>query len=1705
MRYIRLPSLLNTTMFHLLRRLCAVAVTLACWPHLAAASCNQIPGATNNFRGAVGSVSRPFAGPGDFVELRLNSPCDGARAFATDATAHVVSIIFTPTDGPRTLVAIAGDCAAVDAQAAACASQPGFGKVLCVPAFPRDEPANLEVVIDDGEDDDSDLPPRLRFRFPDTDGADQGAPGATLAGPATIAVTPAGAPLACDLMTRPCSAQDAALTFCVDRFSTADGSCGSAPHELFASFTALPRPNDYQALCVDPIPPCTGNAEEMRFTTDLVGNVLMPVDWRGILVGETVPIARLLRAGSSIEAFPGSGKPIRVPGQGFLQSFAPEGGLLPPIFEPQVDVSRQGEMVLFGSADAPATVLRIARRSPRFMQCEGGEADGQACTDDAHCAGGACVSATCVGGARAGETCGGDDECPGGECGPSIFDFRSRLSGITGPLIVPRFGAGVCQDSGVPCSDDGGCGESRCVRYRFSAQDPVSLEGLSNSRDLFLSVVPEAVDKHDLNGDGDTLDHVLLLNDRQTGLRRPIGVAAAPGRAAARINESPFNYPAVVVEGDVAAFLEAEPAQGHSDANGDDDLFDAILRIYRVTETGIEAIAADQNVPVDAAPQLNQRSLVVSDGIVYYRRAEAGGARRRVSRVSRAADGSPGNADSQWPSLSADGAHVAFVSEASNLDGAPPAGDPTAFVWDRDGEQATRVVLDESFVGADATVSSPAISGDGRLVAVEAMSTNQHSQVFVQDRDADGNGVFDESQGVATSLISRAQQPEFEFGNSHSALPSISANGRYVGFLSRSANLYLEHERPQILETDWHPWVHDRDADGNGSFTTFRARAGESAHQGSTFLQAPALSADGRYLGFASFEKNHGPPDDNNNCLRIGGHGGSCLDVLVRDLDAPDHYPDPNPPGLPIDMVSRSSSGEQGNYHSFNPSMSGDARFFAYSSSATNLVAGDTNGALDVFVRDRANGTTTRISVSSEGVEGNGGSGDRVVSMSADGRYIAFSSVASSLVPDDTNAFCDVDADGELESCNDVFIHDRLLGFTERFSESAVHGEGNGRSASPSLSADGHTVAFESRAANLIPGEPNAQCNGQSCQDIFIVEPDPASAGQDLNGDGDVRDVLLQVIDIGQGPHAVPETIAPATAVAVAGTAAVLLVPESATAPGIDLNADGDVLDDVVHLYRRGSGLLNLGLAADAVAMSTSWIVALAPEQNADTAGDADRNDTVLHVAPAENPTAWRAIARADAMQVIGSTVALLTPEHEVDLNGDADGDDRVLQIYFAASDELIDVEHAAEEFVLGDSLLAFRVAESAQGNVSQNDDDDTDDAMMYVYDLASRTLLPTGQAATPCRLVACDPRAPYRVLNNQVKFLTYESDQEDDLNNDGDENDLVLQTFNVRLAAGAMRRGAARRVIPARTRARGGAVHAAALTTLGSVGAGICTDSGDACATAADCGDGAKCFLPPGGCIRDLGITCNSGGLDGCPVGSFCVPIGIDNLGSCHERQGECSSDADCTAPARCQDAGQDFQRIISPLAEEHEVFFGVGRCVEDLQRDCGAGCRPGEFCDGAAGQPATCHREHGSCRTGSDCPGSARCRPELIVATASDSDADGISDPFDNCPSAANPAQDDGDSDGAGDACEAETGPQPTATIPLTTPTATLPPSPAATAPPTANRTSADDDGCAVTPASRGTASPILLMLALMLSARALCRPARRLWLKFPRRLTK
>jgi len=186
-----------------------------------------------------------------------------------------------------------------------------------------------------------------------------------------------------------------------------------------------------------------------------------------------------------------------------------------------------------------------------------------------------------------------------------------------------------------------------------------------------------------------------------------------------------------------------------------------------------------------------------------------------------------------------------------------------------------------------------------------------------------------------------------------------------------------------------------------------------------------------------------------------------------------------------IERVSVNNSGVQGNDDSYRSSISSDGRYVAFVSDATNLVTGDTNVSGDVFVYDRDTDTIERVSVNNIGVQGDGNSD--YPSISSDGRYIAFHSLATNLV-----------TGGDTNIGYDVFVYDRDTDTIERVSVNNSSLQGNNHSINPSISSDGRYVAFDSDATNLVLGDFNVST------DVFVsdTQADPSSPPGEDGGSG---------------------------------------------------------------------------------------------------------------------------------------------------------------------------------------------------------------------------------------------------------------------------------------------------------------------------------------------------------------------------------------------------------------------------------------------------------------------------------------------------------------------------------------------------------------------------------------------------------------------------
>ena len=334
----------------------------------------------------------------------------------------------------------------------------------------------------------------------------------------------------------------------------------------------------------------------------------------------------------------------------------------------------------------------------------------------------------------------------------------------------------------------------------------------------------------------------------------------------------------------------------------------------------------------------------------------------------------------------------------------PIAANPQIVSADNDGN----VGNNDSFTSYRAATLSRRMAATSRSTAWPATwwrAINGSQDVFVKDLQT----------GAITRVSTTATDAQ---GNSDSITASISADGRYVAFYSNASNLVA--------------------GDTNGTYDVFvkdlqtgaitRVNTAADGTQADNFSASPSIRPMGAMsLSKLSRQSGAGRHQRHRRCVR------------ERPADRGDHA------GL------HCCDRRAGRLSSNSASISADGRYVTFYSNASNLVAGDTNGAGDVFVKELQLATITRVSTSSSGVQGNLVSSS--ASTSADGRYVAFYSDANSLV-----------AGGTTTGVGDVFVKDLQTGTVTRISTNAAGVQGNGDSQFPSISADGRYVAFDSTA-----------------------------------------------------------------------------------------------------------------------------------------------------------------------------------------------------------------------------------------------------------------------------------------------------------------------------------------------------------------------------------------------------------------------------------------------------------------------------------------------------------------------------------------------------------------------------------------------------------------------------------------------------------------
>ena len=400
--------------------------------------------------------------------------------------------------------------------------------------------------------------------------------------------------------------------------------------------------------------------------------------------------------------------------------------------------------------------------------------------------------------------------------------------------------------------------------------------------------------------------------------------------------------------------------------------------------------------------------------------------------ISRNAFGAVGSNASDTASVSGDGRRVAFVSKAINL--VRPDANGTArdiFVFERRTHKVSLVSVSSAGVQGNGETFTGTISEDGQSVAFESAAsnlvpddTNQQVDVFVRDL----------THGTTERVGLTSDGRQIQKGAN---IAAISATGRFVVF-SATGNGVV----PGDTNTAPDVFVRDRQT---GTTTLVSATPSGQAAAGQSV--GIGVSADGRYVVFTSFASDIVPGDTNRR-----------QDAFLRDMAS-----------RTTTRLSVGQGGVQADGGGSATAISSDGRHILFTAEAT-LLSGGRSRRTAAFMRDRVTGTTVNASLNSKGYDSN--QGIVQAAMSPNGRFVAFDSTSTDVVPGDANGK------------NDVFLRDLKTGTTERVSLTASGGEARGSSllafnhGSP-VSRDGRIVVFDSSADNLAPADPNFR------QDVF--------------------------------------------------------------------------------------------------------------------------------------------------------------------------------------------------------------------------------------------------------------------------------------------------------------------------------------------------------------------------------------------------------------------------------------------------------------------------------------------------------------------------------------------------------------------------------------------------------------------------------------------
>jgi Tol biopolymer transport system component/ribosomal protein L24E len=363
---------------------------------------------------------------------------------------------------------------------------------------------------------------------------------------------------------------------------------------------------------------------------------------------------------------------------------------------------------------------------------------------------------------------------------------------------------------------------------------------------------------------------------------------------------------------------------------------------------------------------------------------------------------SSGNAPSLESTINAAGTKVAFTTNADDVvsAGSKTKGIPDIAVRDL-GANTTKLVSHDAKAGA------ASLSADGSQVAFIAEAIGPNKGIYKVGTNA---------MATTNDFVAACTSNSCQSKPKAAVLPSLNANGSAMAFQSSAKYNDLQINSDQVWTWTTAATLVSHD----------RGDANKQAIGGAT---NPSISPDGNYVAFESAAENLVADDFNGSA-----------DVFLAQ---------PAAPGATIRVSVPSTGGEASGFApvpTAPPAVSADGGLVAFESDSSNLVAGDTNGVTDIFVRDRPGGHTERVSVATDGTQANKGSFKPGIS--ADGRFVVFESAASNLLP----------GGADTNGVKDIFLHDRQTKETKRISETNAASP----SQNASISANGKFIAFDS-------------------------------------------------------------------------------------------------------------------------------------------------------------------------------------------------------------------------------------------------------------------------------------------------------------------------------------------------------------------------------------------------------------------------------------------------------------------------------------------------------------------------------------------------------------------------------------------------------------------------------------------------------------------